>query len=134
VLLSPFDDLVRTAIARGVLRLLLQAEIYVPKAWRRWGYFVLPILHGDRLMDASIPASTEAGVLHVNAVFAEESARRRGAGRRRGRSASWPTGSARRVAYGTRGGFRPSGAGPDRVIPGIEAAAAPRSGWRRVRI
>jgi uncharacterized protein len=43
--------------------------MYKPAAKRRWGYFALPILYGDRLvgkLDAT--ADRDAGVLRVNAV------------------------------------------------------------------
>ena len=43
--------------------------MYKPAARRRWGYFALPILHGDRLvgkLDAT--ADRKASVLRVNAV------------------------------------------------------------------
>jgi uncharacterized protein YcaQ len=72
-LLSPFDNLIcdraRTRILFGMDVVL---EIYTPKAKRRWGYFVLPVLHGHDLvarLDLRLDRAT--GVLHVEAVHAE---------------------------------------------------------------
>jgi uncharacterized protein YcaQ len=49
-LLSPFDNLIcdrnRTLALWGFD---FKLEIYVPKA-KRWGYFVMPLLHGDRII------------------------------------------------------------------------------------
>jgi uncharacterized protein YcaQ len=69
-LLSPFDRLVfdrdRLQDLFGFEYIL---EMYKPAAKRRWGYFALPILHGDRFvgkLDAK--ADRKAGVLRVFAV------------------------------------------------------------------
>ncbi|MGR3869536.1 DNA glycosylase AlkZ-like family protein [Streptomyces graminifolii] len=69
-LLSPFDRLIhdrkRTTELFGYD---YQLEMYKPAEKRRWGYFALPILYGDRLvgkLDAT--ADRKAGVLLVNAV------------------------------------------------------------------
>jgi uncharacterized protein YcaQ len=69
-LLSPFDRLVHD---RGRTEELFEfeytLEMYKPAAKRRWGYFALPILHGDRLvgkLDAT--ADRKASVLRVNAI------------------------------------------------------------------
>jgi uncharacterized protein len=69
-LLSPFDRLVHDR--RRTVELFgfdYQLEMYKPAAKRRWGYFALPILYGDRLvgkLDAG--ADRDAGVLAVDAV------------------------------------------------------------------
>lgn len=73
-LLSPFDRLIhdrkRTTELFGFD---YQLEMYKPAAKRRWGYFALPVLYGDRLvgkLDAT--ADREAGVLRVNTVHRDE--------------------------------------------------------------
>ncbi|HXM58344.1 MAG TPA: crosslink repair DNA glycosylase YcaQ family protein [Candidatus Dormibacteraeota bacterium] len=69
-LLSPFDRLVHDrARTEALFAFDYQLEMYKPAAQRRWGYFALPILHGDQLvgkLDAT--ADRQAGVLVVNAV------------------------------------------------------------------
>jgi uncharacterized protein len=69
-LLSPFDRLIHDR--RRMVELFgydYQLEVYKPAAKRRWGYFALPILHGDRLvgkLDAN--ADRNSGALRVDAI------------------------------------------------------------------
>lgn len=69
-LLSPLDRLV---LDRKRMTELFgfdyQLEMYKPAPKRRWGYFALPVLHGDRLV-GKVDAQTDlaAGVLRVHAV------------------------------------------------------------------
>ncbi len=75
-LLSPFDPLVydRTR-ARELWSFRYRLEIYVPAAKREFGYFVLPILHRDKLVGRIDPLfDRKTGVLRVRQVYAEEGA------------------------------------------------------------
>ena len=70
VILSPFDRLSHDRTrALDLFDFEYTLEMYKPKEQRRWGYFALPILHGDTLV-AKIDATAdrEAGVLRVDAV------------------------------------------------------------------
>jgi uncharacterized protein YcaQ len=76
-LLSPFDNLIcdrsRTAALWDVD---VRLEIYTPVAKRQWGYYVLPILDGDRIVgriDAAVDADT--GALTAQQVHVEPGVR-----------------------------------------------------------
>jgi uncharacterized protein YcaQ len=73
-LLAPFDKLIsdreRTLELFGFDYAL---EMYVPAAKRRWGYYVLPVLQGDRLVGRIDPLyDRKAGVLRINSVHWED--------------------------------------------------------------
>jgi uncharacterized protein YcaQ len=75
-LLSPFDNLICDRDRTEALwDFLFRVEIYVPPARRRYGYYVLTILHGDRLIGRIDPMMDRAtGRFVVNAVFPEPEA------------------------------------------------------------
>ncbi len=71
VFLAPLDPLVWD---RDLLRSLFAFdyvwEVYVPQAKRRWGYYVLPLLWGDRLVGRIEPRfDRAAGVVRILGIW-----------------------------------------------------------------
>jgi uncharacterized protein YcaQ len=73
-ILSPLDRLVfdRKRMAE-IFQFDYQLEMYKPAADRRWGYWAMPILYGDRLI-GKVDATTDhtQGVLRVDAIHQDE--------------------------------------------------------------
>lgn len=75
-LLSPFDNLI---CDRGRTELIwdfrYRIEIYVPKDKREYGYYVLPILHGDRLIGRmDMAMDRKVATLDILATYAQDNA------------------------------------------------------------
>jgi uncharacterized protein YcaQ len=74
--LSPFDRLIHDRDrAEALFGFHYRLEMYVPKAKREFGYYVLPILAGDRIVGRIEPVlDRRARVLRVNKVWWEPGA------------------------------------------------------------
>ena len=77
-LLSPFDNLIcdRNRTER-LFDFHYRIEIYVPKDKRRYGYFAMPVLHGDELIGRVDPLfDRKSHTLKINSVHSEPGRKR----------------------------------------------------------
>jgi uncharacterized protein YcaQ len=81
VLLSPFDNLLwDRPFARRALGFDHLIEVYKPAHERRYGYYVLPLLRGDRIVGrADLKSERASGELVVRAFHREDGVRASGA-------------------------------------------------------
>ena len=73
-LLSPFDRLIHNrARAEALWGFYYRLEMYVPQAKRQYGYYVLPLLKGDKVVGRIEPVlDRKAGLLHVKGTWWED--------------------------------------------------------------
>lgn len=72
-LLSPFDPMLRDrARAEFLFGFRYRIEVFVPEAKRQFGYYVFPVLEGDRLIGRmDVKAHRDQGVLRVRGFWRE---------------------------------------------------------------
>ncbi len=75
--LSPFDPMLRDRNrAERLFGFYYRIEVFVPEAKRTYGYYVFPLLEGDKLIGRiDMKAHRDAGVLRVKAMWPERKVR-----------------------------------------------------------
>jgi uncharacterized protein YcaQ len=75
--LSPFDPLIRDRNrTERLFGFFYRIEVFVPEAKRQYGYYVFPLLEGDRLIGRiDMKADRKAGVLDVKRLWLEPGVR-----------------------------------------------------------
>ncbi len=75
-LLAPLDNMLwDRKLLREVFDFDYKWEVYVPEAKRQWGYYVLPILYGDRLIGRLEPERSTGGPIEVKSLWWEPGVR-----------------------------------------------------------
>jgi uncharacterized protein YcaQ len=71
--LSPFDPLIHDRLrTHRLFNFDYRIEVFVPAAQRRYGYYVLPMLHGERFLGRiDMKYQRQAGILLVNGLWLE---------------------------------------------------------------
>jgi uncharacterized protein len=71
--LSPFDPLIRDRLRTyRLFNFDYRIEVFVPAAQRRYGYYVLPMLHGERFLGRiDMKYQRQAGILLVHGLWLE---------------------------------------------------------------
>jgi uncharacterized protein YcaQ len=94
-LLSPFDRLIHDRVrAEALWDFYYRLEMYVPRAKREYGYYVLPILRGDRIVGRIDPVyDRKTGDLAVQGTWWEDGAKQVALGRTLGDLTRWLSGS-----------------------------------------
>lgn len=119
-LLSPFDSLIwERSRTRRLFGMEVKLEVYTPAVDRRYGYYVLPFLLGDRLVArVDLKADRAAGVLRVQAAWLEPPENQPDAGTRAGaKTLPAPGAVAAALATELRGMSRWLGLGVVEVAP-----------------
>lgn len=72
--LAPLDTVIHNrARAEAIFDFEYRWEVYVPEAKRRWGYYTLPVLYGDRLVGRIDPKmERRSGTLVINGFWLED--------------------------------------------------------------
>ncbi|WP_170571091.1 winged helix-turn-helix domain-containing protein [Ruegeria atlantica] len=75
--LSPFDPMLRDRNrAERLFGFHYRIEVFVPAAKRTYGYYVFPLLEGDRMIGRiDMKANRDLGILYVSALWPERSVR-----------------------------------------------------------